>query len=755
MDAGAAEEYAWFARNGEGEPHECATKIPNAFGLYDMAGNVMEWCGDWKNAYRDTTIEDYVGPIDAGGQKERVVRGGSFNLSLEYLRHSARNTPYTTLPSSATTYIGFRCVAGAIVSPQTFTGDYTVLSDSAITVLNGLDAFGAEIRSARCAFVNVQGSRRILTSVEFLIDTVCVYTYPQCTTVFTPSISPDGKWIVYGTGGEGEESGSEIYCIAFDSSGAAPRLLRHSPAYIPRWHIKPASGDTMVIYTNSAVANTDPSWRNTFTFIAPFSNGTLTGAPVELVEEGSYHGGIDAGGRYAATGFPLLKMIELHSGEARVLFTGPYNGKEAGDTSQVCNVSIAPDTVENGNVLFLDFGYTKQASTITGTRYGIHHFLFTGDFTGEHFAAYRKPDGEVSWDHPEFTNVPRYAVSSVRNQLDLRHRIYSIDLEDSLLIPLISGTDLWYPSLWVNTAVADTGGQPAEELDRDSAGYYGVPQLSEMQTLLAGKMHYFWELHDTLEVVVVGNSRAANGVDPRRFNTFIAYNMAIGGAGLKTWNELITKYIINHCPRVKLVCMSLWIGFLASPGGNVNFDQGFGSSKGYIYDRNHDFWSQGVPPGYEETVMRVPYSIPDNMAPGGLFRFSCTGWGESPPPEGPDFWDLSTTSVVENLATIENIRRLLREREIHFLVVNFPQSPDYKYTNSYGRYGPGQETAAEVISYFSALDSTNEYFYFYDAHKYGDHGFGTELAFDYDHLCTEGARELSDILNIKIMEILE
>jgi len=70
-------DYAWYDRNSDGKTHPVGTKKPNGWGLYDMHGNVWEWCQDWydENYYGESPKEDPKGP--AAGQF-RVMRGGSW-----------------------------------------------------------------------------------------------------------------------------------------------------------------------------------------------------------------------------------------------------------------------------------------------------------------------------------------------------------------------------------------------------------------------------------------------------------------------------------------------------------------------------------------------------------------------------------------------------------------------------------------------------------------------------------------------------
>lgn len=88
--SGMADDYAWYRDNSNDSQHPVRQKKPNAFGLYDMAGNAMEWVQDYYdgNYYRNNPPDtDPQGPSFG---KEHVLRGGSWSSRAKYLRSADR-----------------------------------------------------------------------------------------------------------------------------------------------------------------------------------------------------------------------------------------------------------------------------------------------------------------------------------------------------------------------------------------------------------------------------------------------------------------------------------------------------------------------------------------------------------------------------------------------------------------------------------------------------------------------------------------
>jgi len=96
-DESCLDNIAWYSYNSERKTHPVGTKSSNAWGLYDMSGNVYEWVKDWFDYYSSNSVTDPAGPVSGS---YRVLRGARLCRSAHRSNGSS--------PSHASSHLGFR-----------------------------------------------------------------------------------------------------------------------------------------------------------------------------------------------------------------------------------------------------------------------------------------------------------------------------------------------------------------------------------------------------------------------------------------------------------------------------------------------------------------------------------------------------------------------------------------------------------------------------------------------------------------------
>ena len=103
-DAAKLGDYAWFEGNSGKQTHPVGQKLPNAWDLYDMHGNVFEWVQDWFGKYGSSPETDPTGPVSGSS---RAIRGGSWFIGADRCRSAYRSS---LTSDSRRDRVGFRVV---------------------------------------------------------------------------------------------------------------------------------------------------------------------------------------------------------------------------------------------------------------------------------------------------------------------------------------------------------------------------------------------------------------------------------------------------------------------------------------------------------------------------------------------------------------------------------------------------------------------------------------------------------------------
>ena len=725
-------EKCWNLERSGNALHEVCTEgsADEGLSVCDMAGNVKEWVNDWKGAFADGEVSNFVGANDGGAMGERVLKGGSFRNASSSIRIYSRGDVYTVTSSTKTAYVGFRLAYGAIPVPMWLSGGAPV-AKSTYSLLAKAEKVQKMMGTRHVTLVFRDVTSKKLAYVDYGAIPLTVMEIPEDTLeAYHPELSPDGKWIAFCTGIEGVSGQSSVYVRRLYAAESKLIRLNVESAAIPRWKVLD-NGDTVIVYVTSAANNKDAAvFKAASTWQVKFSRGRF-GNPKKLFD-GAYHGGVNRDGTLAVTGARLFRVRKaedsLSDGVQEETW---YNGE------QVCNVSLSRDGTDRS--LFLDFG-GKTGRDFTSVNYGVHGMLLVSDKAGNLVQGIHAPRN-FTFDHTEWVmDNSGLVVTSLMNSEGRHSKISLLNTSDSTFVDLLGGDELWHPSLWTRPepkVVAESS------LDLDSACVYITPSAGVMVRIMKVKMDLFWKYREMAEAVAVGSSRSLSGFEPLAFSSMFAINLSYSAQDMISMEYFIRNYIVPLMPKLKVIVLSLDFDRWDTDG--ENFRKSFSDIPGYRYDENHDFWADGVPSEMAKIAENSP-SLDSSEAflynfHRGLYFSVTMGWGEDTPSiDGSAGWYRKSKKKFEyNLELLKKILGIAKEKGVVVAGVVFPQSPRYRENGVWGRYGLDESSADEIMDIVTDLTREFPNFTVIDLHKNGLHNFEYGDFSNEDHLNLAGA----------------
>ena len=511
-------------------------------------------------------------------------------------------------------------------------------------------------------------------------------------------------------------------------------------AAIPRWQVL-ENGDTVIVYVTDAGNNkNESSFKSASTWQVKFANGKF--AKPEKLFDGAYHGGISEDGSLAVTGARLLRTrISGHD-------TVWYNEEQA------CNASLAKDSSKR--TLFRDFG-GKTGRDYVGEDYSTHQRLLIADSTGKLVGSVKAPAG-YSFDHSEWAFGSKdLAIATLTNSAGAHTKIVLVNVVQGDVMDLAEGDELWHPNLWTsqNNVLKNVS------LDVDSAGDYLDENFDVGATILRYKIELVWTYRDWANVVILGSSRPQSGIIPEKMREQFKTLNVTNVPNMLASTEFIAKnYVFPHVKNLKYLVVSLDIDLWhKDERSEYNFFyMDYKKYPGYVYDENHDFWKNGYPEGLAElTQNTLGQEYNENLLRStlGYVPGDPANWEENPAVEFDSTWmDYRAEHFEAAFEHLQNILKMAENYNVQVIGIVFPQSPNFKKTGSFGRYGIRRSEAPALLKRIQELESVYPNFIFWDENKMGDHDYSDPMANNKDHLSDLGAQQLTERLNL-LLEGLE
>lgn len=729
-------EKAWYNKNSDYKLHKVCAFDPTGSdftGFCDMAGNALEWVNDWLGVFHDTTVTNYAGAPDGGDLGERVVKGGCYSSSISEVNPYSRGDVYTVTSSTRAEYVGFRLAFGAIPNPVWINKDGSSVASQVTPLVNSetiRDIAGSY--NVKLVFRNdVTGN---IGYLNFKNGSLTVEEISKGIEAYHPEISPNGKWVAFCTGMEGISGNSSLYVLNLERKSAAIKLDVESAA-IPRWHILD-NGDTAIVYVTDAGNNMDESaFKSTSTWQVRFAGGKF-GKPQKLFD-GAYHGGISEDEKLTVSGARILRArVSGHD-------TTWYNSEQA------CNVSLSQDSAKR--IAFLDFG-GDTGKEFVGSNYSTHQRILVADSTGKLIDSYGAPNG-YTFDHSEWASDGKNSliVATLTNANGAHTKIALVNPADSSVTEIVEGNELWHPNLWIRklSEIDDD----SYELNPDSAGIYYTSGADYVVARWRYKMEILWQYKDSANVVILGSSRALLGINPLYFKKpFYAINLS-NTSNIKHGSKfLFRNYVIPHVKKLKYVIISVDLDRWYHDDDYSFFYQGYREYPGYVYDADHSFWADSVP----DQLFDYTYESLGNSKYGPSLRetrgyqtTNSQGWETDDVPIKKDssWYKKNSTIYYKHYNYLVDIVKKAAEHNITVIGVEMPESPAYRETGSYGKYGLLRSQMPELLQEIKDISKTYPNFIFFDENKMGNHDYSDDMAQNADHLATLGATRMSQRLD--------